>query len=119
MIRYVAALFLFLVSFQIAAAAQDPPRLVSPEVQADRTVVFRLWAPNAKQVQVSGDWGTAALAKDAQGVWTVNQGPLEADIYQYVFLVDGLRTDDPSCRCTFILAAEGVRRTDSLSRRSR
>ena len=86
---------------QETGAPQEPPALVSPEVRADRTIVFRFWAPTAKQVQVSGDWGIAALAKDAQGVWTVTQGPLEPDIHQYVFLVDGLRTDDPSCRCTF------------------
>jgi|KBSMisStandDraft_5_1062788.scaffolds.fasta_scaffold04351_10 enterochelin esterase family protein len=91
----------FFALLQATGASQEPPVLLSPEVRADRTVVFRFWAPTAKQVQVSGDWGTAALAKDAQGVWTVMQGPLEPDIHQYVFLVDGLKTDDPSCRCTF------------------
>ena len=36
--------------------AQDPPVLVSPEVRLDRTVVFRLWAPRAGDVQLTGNW---------------------------------------------------------------
>lgn len=88
------------------AAAQTPPALVSPEVRSDRTIVFRLWAPKATEVQLTGDWGgPVALSKDAQGIWTVTQGPLEPAIYQYAFLVDGTRTDDPSCRCTYVFGA--------------
>jgi enterochelin esterase-like enzyme len=93
---------------QIAVAAQEPPVLVSPEVRPDRTIVFRFWAPKANEVQLSGDWMGGApvpLAKNAQGVWTATQGPLEPSIYQYAFLVDGARADDPSCRCTYAFGA--------------
>ena len=72
-------------------------------VRPDRTVVFRFWAPKANEVQSAGDWMGGApvpLARNAQGVWTATQGPLEPSIYQYAFLVDGVRADDPSCRCT-------------------
>jgi len=89
-------------------SAQGPPVLVSPEVRPDRMVVFRFWAPTAKEVQLSGDWmggPPVPLAKDAQGVWTATQGPLEPNIYQYAFLVDGVRADDPSCRCTYAFGA--------------
>ena len=92
----------------IAAAAQDSPVLVSPDLRPDRTIVFRLWAPKASEVQLSGDWmdgSPVALAKDAQGIWTVTQGPLEPNIYQYAFLVQGARADDPSCRCTYAFGA--------------
>ena len=47
-----------------AGAAQEPgarrgdPPLVSPEVAADRRVTFRLRAPDAKVVTVSGDFGS-------------------------------------------------------------
>ena len=91
-----------------SATAQGPPVLVSPEVHADRTIVFRFWAPTAKEVRLSGDWMTGspvALTKDAQGVWTATQGSLEPNIYQYSFLVDGVRADDPSCRCTYAFGA--------------
>lgn len=91
-----------------ADVAQGPPVLVSPEVRADRTIVFRFWAPAAKEVQLSGDWMAGPpvlLTKDAQGVWTATQGPLTPNIYQYAFLVDGVRAEDPSCRCTFAFGA--------------
>jgi enterochelin esterase family protein len=89
-------------------AAQAPPVLVSPEVRADRTIVFRFWAPKAIEVLLSGDWmggSPVPLIKDAEGVWTITQGPLEPNIYQYAFLVDGARADDPSCRCTYTFGA--------------
>src|SRR5687767_14941113 len=53
-----------------------PAPIVSPEVHADRTVTFRLRAPNATKVTVSGEWpgGEKALVKDEQGVWSVTVG---------------------------------------------
>src|SRR5437870_3409467 len=39
-----------------SARRQNPAPIVSPEVHADRTVVFRLRAPNATKVAVSGEW---------------------------------------------------------------
>ena len=93
---------------RITVAAQEPPVLVSPEVRPDRTIVFRFWAPKANEVQLSGDWmggPPVPLARNAEGLWTTTQGPLEPNIYQYSFLVDGARTDDPSCRCTFAFGA--------------
>jgi 1,4-alpha-glucan branching enzyme len=80
--------------------AQERPILVSPDVRADRTVAFRLWAPRASDVQLSGSWmgpqPPVALTKGDDGVWTVTVGPLEPNIYGYGFLVDGVRASDPS-----------------------
>jgi len=84
-----------------AAKADDarkrpaPPPL-SPEVNADHTVTFRLRAPNAREVRVAGEWpnGTKDMAKDDNGVWSVTVGPLAPEIYGYGFLVDGLRIAD-------------------------
>jgi enterochelin esterase family protein len=78
------------------APAQMP--LVSPEVHADRTVTFRLRAPNASKVTVSGEWpgGEKAMAKDERGTWSVTVGPLKPDLYGYGFSVDGFRTLDPA-----------------------
>ena len=65
----------------------EPPRrgasaLVSPEVHPDGTVTFRLRAPNANEVKVSGEWpgGATSLTNDGNGVWSATVGPLEADI---------------------------------------
>ncbi len=82
----------------IALALATPAlaqRIVSPEVQPDRRVIFRLTAPNAKEVQVRCEGVKAtAMAKDDQGVWSLTTEPLEPDIYSYSFVVDGLRTID-------------------------
>jgi enterochelin esterase-like enzyme len=78
------------------ARKQGPPPIVSPELREDRTVTFRLRAPQAKEVSVSGEWGQAKpMTKDAQGVWSVTIGPLAPEIYGYRFTVDGFRTLDP------------------------
>jgi enterochelin esterase family protein len=73
------------------------PPLVSPEVSSDHHVTFRLRAPGAKEVTVSGEWGggPSAMTKGDDGVWTVTVGPLKADLYGYSFSVDGFQTLDP------------------------
>jgi enterochelin esterase family protein len=73
------------------------PPVVSPEVLPDRRVTFRLSAPAAPAVTVSGQWGGGpqAMAKDERGVWSVTVGPLEPELYEYSFSVDGFQTIDP------------------------
>ena len=73
------------------------PSVVSPQVLADGRVTFRLAAPNAQQVNVTGvPGGTIAMQKNEQGIWTgTTAAPLPADIYQYNFNVDGLSIVDP------------------------
>lgn len=86
---------------QTAQSAANPnATLKLPEVQGDGRVTFRIYAPKAGAVTVTGDWierGAAplTLTKDDQGVWTGTAGPLAADIYSYSFTVDGVRTLDP------------------------
>jgi enterochelin esterase family protein len=79
--------------------------LNSPDVRDDGTVTFRLRAPAAKEVLVSGVAILAALGKsgqsepftkDADGVWTLTVGPLKPDMYIYNFVVDGMRIADPN-----------------------
>jgi enterochelin esterase family protein len=70
---------------------------VSPEIGADRRVTFRLRAPEAKTVMVSGDFGNdAAMQRAADGTWTVTVGPLAPEMYVYFFIVDGVRLTDPA-----------------------
>jgi len=78
--------------------------LVSPEVHAGRTVTFRLYAPKATEVTITGDWmatlesrtgGTAKMTKGADGVWTFTSPPLEPTIHLYFFTPDGLNIADP------------------------
>ena len=74
-----------------------PPRVVSPEVGADRRVTFRLAAPKATEVVVSGDFEPApkAMSRGEGGVWTYTTPPLEPAVYSYSFSVDGVPTADP------------------------
>ena len=76
--------------------AQTP--LQSPEVHSDKTVTFRLDAPKATDVTVSGEWNLnkpQALSKDSKGIWTITVGPIPPNIYIYTFSVDGLTVTDP------------------------
>ena len=76
----------------------DPP-LVSPEVAADRRVTFRLRAPEARAVTVSGDFGTdVELRKGGDGIWTATVGPLDPEMYVYYFTADGVRLTDRATR---------------------
>jgi enterochelin esterase-like enzyme len=84
------------------ASTNAPPRrnnapVYSPEVHADRTVTFRLRAPNAKEVAVSGEWSGQALklTRDDDGIWSGTTETLAPELYGYGFTVDGLRIADP------------------------
>jgi enterochelin esterase-like enzyme len=79
--------------------APQGPRVVSPEVHADKTVTFRLLAPKAEQVALVGAWditNNIPLTKGDQGVWSVTVGPLGEQLWWYVFMVDGIRVLDPN-----------------------
>jgi enterochelin esterase family protein len=82
-----------------AVRAPRPPLgpVRSPEIGADRRVTFRLRAPDATEVSVSGEFlrGSKPMEKEAGGVWSVVVGPLEPEIYNYNFTIDGVRTIDP------------------------
>ena len=80
------------------ANRQQPAPLVSSEVHSDRQVTFRVRAPKANEVTVSGEWpgGAKPMAKDSNGVWSVTLGPLAPDLYGYSFSIDGFQTLDPA-----------------------
>lgn len=82
----------------LAQAPPSPPKLVSPDVHADKTVTFRFRDPNAKEVLLAreGVVQPVPMQKDAQGVWSVTVGPLVPDFYGYSFIADGVHLIDPS-----------------------
>jgi len=96
------SVFVLLVGMAATGLPQTPPdTLLSPEVRPDRTVTFRLRAPKASEVTVTGDWmldypsSKTPLTKDSDGVWSVTVGPLVPNIYLYSFTVDGMTIADP------------------------
>ncbi len=85
---------------------EKPPRFVfppipnSPEVHPDRTVTFRLRAPEAKAVDLVGEVlqgePPQPMTKDDQGIWSVTIGPLPPEIWIYNFRIEGVDFPDPS-----------------------
>ena len=73
--------------------------LKTPQALADKRVIFKIYAPKADEVTVSGDFMSGnkplSLTKNEQGVWSVTVGPLKPDYYTYTLMVDGVRTADP------------------------
>ena len=73
--------------------------LVSPEINPDHSVTFRLFAPKAVMVKLTGDFLPTRfvdLKEGPDGVWSYTTAPLEGELYSYSFIVDGRRTMDPS-----------------------
>ncbi|WP_303207055.1 esterase [Bacteroides oleiciplenus] len=87
--------------------------LVSPEIYDNNTVLFRLRAPKAVKVQITGDFlpkqkvktpngeyeipGIVDLTEGKDGVWEyTTPEPLKPELYSYSFIVDGLRMNDPA-----------------------
>ena len=101
-------LTLALALFAAPSWAQRGPALRSPDVLPDGRVTFRLAAPAATDVQVSGDFlaKPMALHKDDKGVWSATVGPVTPDIYNYQLSVNGLamtrgRLDVPGATARF------------------
>jgi enterochelin esterase-like enzyme len=87
-------------SAEQAGQAPPPPQFVSPEVLPDARVVFRIFAPRAREIRLSasdipGVGRDTLLTKGAQDVWEVTLAPLGAGAYRYNFNVDGVATIDP------------------------
>jgi enterochelin esterase-like enzyme len=92
-----------------AAAAQgrgaQAPAIISPEVQLDRRVTFRIAARDAQKVElrspgdIPGSIAARGLApfplvKNADGVWEVTVGPVPPGAYRYVFTVNDVPVVD-------------------------
>jgi enterochelin esterase family protein len=101
-----------LLQAQVARREATPnDTLRSPEVALDHRVTFRIYAPKANEVTVSGDFGAGGkLTRDDEGVWSLTVGPLVPDFYSYTFTVDGVRTVDPKNP----LIKQGISSVDSM-----
>ncbi len=84
----------------VFAIGQVPrgPFIISPQVNPDKTVIFRYLAPSAKDVKLSAQFerNPVAMKKDISGIWSVTVDPVKPDIYPYYFLVDGIQVMDPA-----------------------
>src|SRR6476659_9786172 len=78
-----------------AQPGRGPAPVRSPEVSADGKVTFRLRAPNAKEVAVTGIGQRLVMTRDEQGVWSATT-ELKPDLYTYMFNIDGVSVTDPA-----------------------
>jgi len=74
-----------------------PPPVRSPELHADGRVTFRLSAPKASEVVLTGQWpnGRTNMAKGTNDVWSITLGSVDPGVWEYGFQVDGLSMIDP------------------------
>ncbi len=78
---------------------RKPPQLPqTPDVHADHSVTFYLYDPGAGEVnlRMDGHAGGLPMTKDDRGVWSLTIPPLQPDLYDYIFVADGVPTLDPS-----------------------
>lgn len=79
-------------------------QVISPEVNDDHTVIFRVKAPNAHEVKLTGSMFVdqpnprqqVPFTKGDDGIWTLKIGPLKPEIYLYYIIVDGVQNVDPN-----------------------
>src|SRR6187455_3228524 len=76
------------------------PAVVSPEVSSDRRITFRINAPQAQTVRVSGSdipglGQNGVMTKSEGGVWTFTSAPVPPGAYRYNINVDGVAVIDP------------------------
>lgn len=112
--HYCLALYLLLSSLSAFGqqAIWDKPAVVSPEVSTDHRVTFRIFAPNAKKVELNGDFlpekviqtsfgemsvpAPVAMQQRNDGIWEYTTAILPSELYNYTFSIDDMRTTDPS-----------------------
>ncbi|WNP36169.1 alpha/beta hydrolase-fold protein [Enterobacter kobei] len=73
------------------------------QVNADKSITFRLFAPDAKRVSVVTGSSPDSLvshdmSKDERGIWSWNSDVLAPNLYEYYFDVDGFRSVDTGSR---------------------
>lgn len=103
-------LFLLFVTMSVmmGAMAQEALRsgskIVSPEIHDNNSVTLRLFAPEAKKVSVTANFlnpdGTPVqeteMKRNAEGVWEYTSPVLRSELYNYNFIVDGVKICDPA-----------------------
>ena len=113
------------------------PNVVSPQIEADGRVTFRILAPRASNVTITGDLNqglvaaapaapsAVVMAKGADGIWTgTTIRPIKPGAWRYMFNVDGVSTVDSRNvetspirdRCRAFFTCLGIFRKQETSR---
>ncbi len=87
-------------------------QVASPIINSDHSVTFNMVAPEARKVQITGDFlptqkreipgygsfdapGVVDLVKNEKGVWSFTSDILKPELYTYNLIVDGVKVTDP------------------------
>ncbi len=89
---FTSGLVLALILAQPSFAQRGGPAVRALEIHGDGRVTFRLAAPAATDVRLSGDFlrSPQGLTKDEKGIWSVTVGPVTPEIYGYQLSVNGV-----------------------------
>ena len=71
-----------------------------PKINPDRSVIFKIDAPQAESVAVNLG-GLHQAAKNAEGLWEVTTPPQAPGFHYYSLVIDGVRVSDPSSQQFF------------------
>jgi enterochelin esterase family protein len=81
------------------------PGASTPVIQADRSIIFTLKAPDAHSLAVAGGDGLGAgpfsMTKGADGTWSVTTPPAVPGFHYYWFVLDGVQVNDPASSTYF------------------
>lgn len=99
----VVTVYCLFFSHQVVAQFNREPTpndtLKSVRFHPDDTVTLSIYAPEASEVTVSGDFGFVPgghpMEKDEIGIWSFTTESLPPEVYTYDFQVDGVKTLDP------------------------
>ena len=85
-------------------ALRGGSKIISPEIHDNGSVTLRLYAPKAESVTIVANMLTTdgkpientVMVRNADGVWEYTSPVLRSELYNYNFIVDGVKICDPS-----------------------
>ena len=85
-------------------ALRGGSKIISPEIHDNGSVTLRLYAPKAESVTIAANMLTTdgkpientVMVRNADGVWEYTSPVLRSELYNYNFIVDGVKICDPS-----------------------
>lgn len=106
-----SVLFFGLVSLTVCAQFSRQKPIISPEIDKESRITFRLYAPEAKTVKLAGNWmsdfgSQLEMMRNDTGMYQLTIEPLPSEMYTYSYFVDGVKTIDPN---NAILVRDGIR----------
>lgn len=102
--NYIYTLILLSLCTLTTAAQQNTDfkakEITSPKITPDKKAEFNIYAPNATEVKVAGDWMGAyreePMTKESTGIWRYTTPTLKSELYTYRYFVDGVEMLDPA-----------------------